>query len=165
MLARVIAVLLAISVMTGVADAQRAAKKLQKDSVRAVDFSVHLFFEETGELSPDIFKLEEFGAWNFNAHWKGNQGGKFSGFLIRVKMQSRTSGDVFAEGRQAQLVLRDRKTKRMLKTWNISDVYISDKGIGYRAQFITDHDCDIMEATLVSGTTRITRDLPFACGE
>lgn len=165
MLVRISAALTALAVLAGVAYAQDASKKVYKDSVKAVDFSVHLFFEESGELSPDIFKLEEFGVWNFGAHWKGNNGGKFSGFMVRVKMQSRARGDVFAEGKQAQVVLRDRKTKKTLRSWTISDVYVSDKGIGYRAQFFTGLDCNLMEAALIADGTRITRDLPFACGE
>lgn len=165
MLARISGWVVALAMLAGVAGAQDLSKKAYKDSVKAVDFSVHLFFEESGELSPDIFKLEEFGVWNFSAHWKGNNGGKFSGFLVRVKMQSRARGDVFAEGKQAQLVLRDRKTKKILRSWTISDVYVSDKGIGYRAQFFTGLDCNLMEVALIADGTRITRDLPFACGE
>lgn len=165
MLGRITGTLVAFAILAGAAGAQGISKKVHKDSIKVVDFSVHLFFEETGELSPDIFKLEQFGVWNFTAHWKGNDGGKFSGFLVRVQMQSRTRGDVFAEGRQAQVVLRDRRTKKILRSWTISDVYISDKGIGYRAQFFAGLDCSLMEATLVADGTRVTRDLPFACGE
>ncbi len=165
MLARIAAALFALAALAGVAAAQGDAKRVYKDSVKVVDFSVHLFFEESGELSPDIFKLEEFAAWNFSAQWKGNNGGKFSGFLVRVKMQSRAKGDVFAEGRQGQIVLRDPKTKKMLRSWSITDVYINDKGTSYRGQFFTGLDCNAMEIALIADGTRITRDLPFACGE
>jgi len=165
MLARLFGTPIALAILVGVSGAQDSSKRAFKDSVKAVDFSVHLFFEESGELSPDIFKLEEFGVWNFSAQWKGNNGGKFSGFMVRVKMQTRAGGDVFAEGKQAQFLLRDRKTKKTLRSWTISDVYVSDKGVGYRGQFFTGLDCNLMEAMLVADGTRITRDLPFACGE
>ncbi|MBY0533125.1 MAG: hypothetical protein K2P86_14240 [Xanthobacteraceae bacterium] len=118
-----------------------------------------------GELSPNIFTLEGFGAWNFSAQWKGNDGGKFSGFLVRVKLESNSKKDIFAQGRQAQIVLRNRKTKKVLRAWNISDIYVGDNGVSYRAQFFEGLDCQFMEITLTSGTTKITRELPFACGE
>jgi hypothetical protein len=161
---RVAAALITLFLLGGFAAAQSTQKNL-RDGARAVDFSVHLFLEASGELSPNVFTLEEFGAWNFSAQWKGNEGGKFSGFLVRVKLESRTGREVFAQGRLAQLVLRDRKTKKMLNTWNISDVYVGDNGVSYRAQFFSGLDCRPIEVTLTSGTTRITRDLPFACGE
>jgi|GEM_PF-2543927 len=136
------------------------------DRAQAVDFTVQLFMEASGELSPNIFTLEEFGVWNFSAQWKGEKGGKFSGFLVRVKLESNsTKKDIFAQGRQAQVVFRDRKTKKPLRTWNIADIYIDDKGVSYRAQFFENLDCQTMEVTLTSGTTKITRELPFACGE
>jgi hypothetical protein len=150
---------------SGIAASQNFSKNAQRDVVRATDFSVHLFFEATGELSQNIFTLEEFGVWNFSAQWKGNAGGKFSGFLVRVKLESVTGKEVFAQGRLAQLVLRDRKTKKMLQTWNISDVYVGDTGVSYRGQFFVNLDCQLMEATLTSGGRQLVRDLPFACGE
>lgn len=42
------------------------------------------------------------------------------------------------------MIFRDRKTKKVLRTWNISDVYVGDIGIAYRAQFFTDLDCMLM---------------------
>jgi hypothetical protein len=165
MLGRITAALIALALFSGLATAQSTQKSPQRDGARATDFSAHLFFEASGELSPNIFTLEEFGAWSFSAQWKGNNGGKFSGFLIRVKLESRTGKEVFSQGRLAQFVLRDRKTKKMLQTWNISDVYVGDNGVSYRAQFFANLDCQLMEATLTSGGRTITRDLPFACGE
>lgn len=156
---------IALTFFLGFAYAQGPQKNVQRDGVRAVDFSVHLFFETNGEFSPNIFTLEEFIAWNFSAQWKGNQGGKFSGFLIRVRLESRTGKAIFAQGRLAQLILRDRKTRKMLQTWNISDVYVGDNGVSYRAQFFANLDCQLMEATLVVSGEQITRELPFACGE
>ncbi len=147
----------------GVAPAQPRAKAPPPERVQATDFTVQLFLEASGEFSPDIFSLEEFGVWNFSAQWKGNDGGKFSGFLVRVKFQS--PKEIFAPGRQAQVVLRNRKTGKVLRSWNISDIYVGDNGVSYRAQFFEGLDCEVMEATLTSGRTRVTRALPFACGE
>lgn len=147
------------------ATAQISPDATPKARVQAVDFTVQLFLEASGEFSPDIFTLEEFGVWNFSAQWKNNVGGKFSGFLVRVKLLSNTKNDVFAEGRQAQLIFRDRKTRKILRTWNISDVFIGDSGTSWRALFVGEFDCKVMELQLISGKTNITRDLPFACGE
>lgn len=165
MLRHAAATVLVIALGCGIALAQPRTKAEPKDRAQATDFTVQLFMEASGELSPNIFALEEFGAWNFSAHWKGNAGGKFAGFLVRVKLESNSKKDIFAQGRQAQLVLRDRKTKKPLRTWNISDVYVGDNGVSYRAQFFENLDCEIMEVTLISGAARIMRELPFACGE
>lgn len=151
--------------LCGAALAQPRTKAEPKDRAQASDFTVQLFMESSGELSPNIFSLEEFGVWNFSAQWKGNAGGKFSGFLVRVKLESNSKKDIYAQGRQAQLVFRERKTKKVLRTWNISDIYFGNNGVSYRAQFFQHLDCEIMEVTLTSGATKIIRDLPFACGE
>jgi hypothetical protein len=167
MLRRFIAAAFILVFVSGIAFAQtRTQDRTQPrpaDRAQATDFTVQLLLERSGELSPNIFSLEEFGVFNFSAQWKGDQGGKFSGFLVRVKLESVSKKEIFAQGRQAQFFLRDRKTKKVLRTWNISDIYVGDNGISYRAQFFTELDCTLMEAVLVSGTTRITREL--ACGE
>lgn len=62
-------------------------------------------------------------------------------------------------------MIRDRKTRKVLRTWNIADVYVGDGGVTYRGLFVTDLDCTPMEVTLLSGKTKLTRDLPFQCGE
>jgi hypothetical protein len=157
------AAIILLAFLCGVTFAQPRTKESPKDRAQAVDFTVQLFLEASGEFSPNILSLEEFGVWNFSAQWKGEKGGKFSGFLVRVKLQS--PKEIFAQGRQAQIVFRDRKTKKLLRTWNIADVYIGDNGVSYRAEFFENLDCEIMEVTLTSGATKITRELPFACGE
>jgi hypothetical protein len=170
MLRRLLAVIFvfaaAISLAMAQARNQERTQAPPPDRAQAVDFTVQLFMESSGELSPNIFTLEEFGVWNFSAHWKGESGGKFSGFLVRVKLESKVQGkDIYAQGRQAQVVFRERKTKKVLRTWNISDIYIGDNGVSYRAQLFENLDCQTMEVTLTSGTTKIVRELPFACGE
>lgn len=134
-----------------------------QERAEAVNFSVRLFLSGKGELSPDVFKIEEFGAHNFSYFGKGDEGGRFSGFLVRVEF--RAPKEIFARGRQAQVVFRDIKTKKVLKTWNIADVYIDDTGVAFRAAFFDDLDCQLMSVTLTSGRTRIVRELPLHCGE
>lgn len=139
------------------------ARAQKQERAEAVDFTIQLFLEAKGEFSPNVFKIEEFGVFNFTFQGKNLEGGKFSGFLARVEFHA--PREVFAQGRQAQLIFRDRKTKKVLRTWNISDIYVGSNGVSYRAQFFTELDCTLMEVTLISGKTRITRDLPFNCGE
>ena len=153
---------LAVSAVALVAVFVSASAEAQERAT-ATDFTVNLFQSANGELSPDVFKIEEFGAHNFTFQGKDLEGGKFSGFLVRVRFEA--PREVFAPGRQAQLVFRDSKTKKVLKTWNISDVYVGDSKVSWRAQFFTDLDCNLMEATLTSGRSKITRELPLHCGE
>jgi hypothetical protein len=140
-----------------------AAGANAQDRAEAVDFSVQLFLSGKGEFSRDVFKIEEFGAHNFSYFGKGDEGGRFTGFLVRVEFRS--PKEIFAQGRQAQIVFRDLKTKKILRTWNIADVYIGDTGVAFRAAFFDDLDCKSMSVTLTSGKTRIARELPLHCGE
>jgi hypothetical protein len=153
-----------LAILTGLAllVANGVSAQPQKRT-EAKNFTLQFFKERNGEFSPDIFKLEELAVHNGNYQAKGDEGGKFAGFLVRVEFHA--DGETFAQGRQAQLVFRDRKTKKVLKTWNISDVYIGDNGVGFRARFFDELDCNLMEATLTSGKTKITRELAFHCGE
>lgn len=61
-----------------------AASAQQQDRAEAVDFTVQLFLEGKGQFSPDVFKIKEFGAFNFTFQGKDIEGGKFSGFFVRV---------------------------------------------------------------------------------
>lgn len=154
----------AIAILAGfvLLTANEAGAQPQKRT-EAKNFTLQFFMERTGEFSPDVFKIDELAVHNGTYQGKDGQGGKFSGFLVRVEFHA--DGETFAQGRQAQLVFRDRKTKKVLKTWSISDVYIGDNGVGFRARFFDDLDCNLMEATLTSGKTKITRELAFHCGE
>ena len=137
-----------------------------KDKAEAFDFTAQVFITATGEFSPDIFKLEKFASWNFHASWEEDgkeKGGKFEGILFRVALRADT--EVFAQGRQGQLIIRELKTKKILRTWNLSDIYIGTDKIGYRAMFMQGLDCYQMEVTLISGKTKISRELHMPCGE
>ncbi len=90
----------------------------QPRDVVATDFTVQLFMTEKGELSQDIFRLEELAVHNFTVSAKGFEGGKFSGFLLRVEFHAK--GEKFAEGLQGQVLLREVKTKKVLRTLSFS---------------------------------------------
>ncbi|MGE0339638.1 MAG: hypothetical protein AB7O79_07130 [Xanthobacteraceae bacterium] len=143
--------------------ASAAPAGAQPREVVATDFTVQLFMTEKGELSPDIFKLEELAVHNFTVSGKGFDGGKFSGFLLRVEF--RAKGEKFAEGLQGQVLLREVKTKKVLRTLSFSDVYVGTGGVSYRAAFVQNLDCTIMQAELYSGGKRYTKELPFHCGK
>jgi hypothetical protein len=140
-----------------------ASAGAQPREVVATDFTVQLFMTEKGELSPDIFKLEELAVHNFTVSGKNFEGGKFSGFLLRVEF--RAKGEKFAEGLQGQVLLREVKTKKVLRTLSFSDVYVGTSGVSYRAVFVQNLDCTIMQAELYSGGKRYTKELRFHCGE
>ena len=126
-------------------------------------FSVYLFLERHGALSPDVLKIKDFSSWNMYATGEGLEDGNFAGYLIGVRF---TSGrEIFAKGRQATLTLRDRKTGRTLETRTFSNIYIGTDGETYRPALVTGRDCGQFEIVLAGNGKRISRELNLECGE
>lgn len=125
--------------------------------------SVHLFLERHGTLSPDVLKIKNFFTWNFHGHSDGQEIGRFAGYLISVRFTS--DREIFAKGRQATLMLRDRKTRRTLETRVLSDIYVGTDGETFRPVLITGRDCGQFEIVLAGNGNRISRQLDLQCGE
>ena len=104
--------------LAGAALAQgRVPERAQLDSI-----SVHLFLTKSGALSEDVATIEGFGARNFAVQGKGlDLAERFYSILIKVRLTS--AGEVFAKGPQAEVVVTDRRTRKVVKREKIADVY------------------------------------------
>jgi hypothetical protein len=127
------------------------------------DISVHFFMTETGALSPDLYGLKNPVVFNLSVGADGYQGGKFNGYLVKVRLKAK--GEVFAEGKQATLVLRDRKKKRDVETRVISDIYVGSNGIAYYPALMLKRDCGEFDLIVTGNGKRIHKPLQLACGE
>jgi hypothetical protein len=134
-----------------------------QDRATVEDFSVHLFLNDTGKLSPDVIRAKEFIAWNFHAIGADFEGGHFSGYLISLKF--RAPREIFAKGPQARVELRDQKSKKVLRQFTVADLYVGDARVTFHPIFVSGLDCQAVDIVVTSGGRRISKNLPLACGE
>jgi hypothetical protein len=147
-----------------VAAAAADARAQQRNARADIDsVSVHLFLTKSGTLSADVETIEGFGAWNFALQGKDIDGERFYSFLIKVKMTA--PGEVFAKGRQAEVVVTDRRTKKIVKWERIADVYIGPNGWTIVPVWIADGACGPFDIVVSGGGKRIAKSFEAACGE
>ncbi len=135
----------------------------RKERAELDSVSVHLFLTKSGMLSPDVETIDGFGAWNFALQGKDIDGERFYSFLIKVKMTA--PGALFAKGRQADVVVTHRRTKRIVKRERIADVYIGPNGWTIVPVWIADGACGPFDIVVSGGGKRIAKSLEAACGE
>ncbi len=153
--------LLMIAMVLAAAADARAQQRNARADIDSV--SVHLFLTKSGALSADVETIEGFGAWNFALQGKDIDGERFYSFLIKVKMTA--PGEVFAKGRQAEVVVTDRRTKKIVKRERIADVYIGPNGWTIVPVWIADGACGPFDIVVSGGGKRIAKSLEAACGE
>jgi hypothetical protein len=152
---RLLATLL-LFVVPCVAQAQDKAKL---DSV-----SVHLFLTKSGTLSPDVTVIPNFFARNFEPNGEGfAEGERFEAILIKVRLTA--PRETFAKGPQAELVISDSKTKKVIRRERIADVYIGSHGWTFVPVFMAKAACTPLEVVATGGGQRIAKSLGFSCGE
>lgn len=153
---------LAVFLIASVCAAQ--AQQRGEDRARLDAVSVHLFLSKAGALSPDVEAIEGFGAWNFAVQGKGiAEGERFYSMLIMVRFVA--PHGVFAKGRQADVVVTDRRTKKVVKRERIADVYIGPHGWTNVPVWVADGACGPFEIVASGGGKRIAKTLEAACGE
>lgn len=140
------------------ARAQSRNERAALDSV-----SVHLFLTKSGALSPGVETIDGFGAWNFSLQGKDVDGERFYSFLIKVRLTA--SGETFAKGPQADVVVAHRRTKRIVKRERIADVYIGTNGWTIVPVWVADGACGPFDIVVTGGGKRIAKSLEAACGE
>ena len=140
------------------------AQQRTKDRAALDSISVHLFLSKSGMLSPDVETIEGFGAWNFALQGKDIEPGeRFYSILIRVKFTA--PREIFAKGRQAEVVMTDRRTRKVVKRERISGVYIGSHGWTHVPVWVEDGACGPFEIVASGGGKRIVKQLEAACGE
>jgi hypothetical protein len=126
--------------------------------------SAHLFLENTGELSADVWSMSEFYAVNGRPD-VGDfpENSRFSSFVIKLRFQA--SGEAFEPKVVAEVRLTDKKTKKVIVNQSVRGVYIGPSGITFVPIYVEHHECDWLIVEVRSGGKVVTKELPFVCGE
>jgi hypothetical protein len=141
------------------ASAARATDRAQLDGV-----SVHLFLEKSGAFSSDIASIQNFYSWNMVPSGDGiPEDEKFGSILIKLRFNS--PAEVFAKGMQARVVVMSSKDKKIIKTETFKDLYIGPGRVGYRALFVQNVSCTLLDILVTSPGKRIRKVVNFNCGE
>jgi hypothetical protein len=136
----------------------KAQSRAQLDSV-----TIHLFLATSGTWSPDIETIEGFGAWNFGLQGQGiADNERFYVAMIRVRFTS--PREVYADGTQAQVVVTDRRTKRVVKRETIAGVLVGPSGASHVPVFLN-AACGPFEVVVTGGGRKIVKQIEAACGE
>ncbi len=131
---------------------------------RLDSITVHAFLTKSGTLSEDLETIEGFGARNFSIQGKGiADGERFYAILIKVKLTA--PKEIFAKGPQAEIVVTDRRTKKVIKRERIADLYIGDHGWTIQPVFVPDAACGPFEIVVTGGGRKLTRAVETTCGE
>jgi hypothetical protein len=135
-------------------------------SVRAQldSLSVHLFLATSGTLSADVDSIKGFGARNFSVQGEGivdNE--RFYAVLIKVRMTSK--GEIFAQGPQAEVVVTDRRTKKVVRRERIADLYIGSQGWTFVPVFLPNAACGPFDIIATAAGRKIAKTLEVSCGE
>jgi hypothetical protein len=141
------------------ASSARSADRAQLDAV-----SVHLFLEKLGTFSSDITSIPNFYSWNMVPSGGGiPKDEKFGSVLNKLRFNS--PAEVFAKGMQARIVVMSSKDKKIIKTETFKDLYIGPGRIGYRALFVQNVSCTLLDILVTSPGKRIRKVVNFNCGE
>jgi hypothetical protein len=145
--------------------APNAALAQRQSPVRVVldSVAVHLFLEDSGTLSPDVSVIADFAAFNFVASGTGVPPERFHDILVAVTLTS--AGEAFARGRQATVTLTDLKTRRVIESRQIADVYVGRSGRVTKPLWFRDRSCQPLEIRVTGAGKAITKTLQMSCGE
>jgi hypothetical protein len=145
--------------IVGGASAAQAQGRAQLDAV-----SIHLFLATSGSLSPDVDSIKELLSRNFSVQGEGlADNERFNAALIKVRLTS--SREVFAQGVQAEVVIINRGTKRVVKRERIGDIYIGAHGFTYMPVFFPNAACGPFDVVVTGGGRKIVKALEATCGE
>jgi hypothetical protein len=141
-----------------------AAARSAPIEVRAV--SVHLLLSPSGEFSEDITELPAFSSWNFrpiDPVKPVNERERFDSYIIKIRFGA--AREVFQTGKVGEIVLRSIKTKKVLFTSSVENLYIGESGETVLARLVQGHVCEPVEIVASTGKSKITKRIDFACGE
>jgi hypothetical protein len=142
----------------------QAAERATLDAV-----SVHLFLQKSGALSTDVTAIEGFFARNFVPDGKDfAEGERFDDVLVRIRFTARK--EIFAEGPQAEVVVTDSASKKVVSRKRIADLYVGGHGWTFVPVYLAGVACKpltvtVTGVTVTGGGKRIVKTLPFSCGE
>ena len=125
-----------------------------QDRARLNSISVHVFLTKSGTLSDDLEKIGGFGARNFSIQGKGiADNERFYSALIKVKLTA--PKEIFAKGSQAEIVVTDRRTKKVVKRERLADIYIGSHGWTVMPVWLPDAACGPFEIVATGGGRKL----------
>lgn len=141
-----------------ISSAAGASEQVKLDAV-----SVHLFYERSGQLSPDITNIREFGTHNFHPFGEGVPDEEiFHSFLIKLSFSA--PKETFEPGLVATLRLTNDEKKVILKR-EIRSLYIPESGRINKGLWVEGHECEMLTLEVTDNGQTVTKRLPFHCGE
>ena len=124
------------------------------------DIRMHLFYQETGRLSPDISQANGFAGWNVII---GGGGAEEAANDLVVVVELRTQGE---QSIQRPLTITARAGRRLLGQRRIDSILTSDQGRVYLPLWLKDVGCAGSIRVEVSfGRERKAETLALNCGE
>jgi hypothetical protein len=130
--------------------------------VRAL--TVHLLLTPSGEFSGDISAMPGFSSWNFTPTVPvGPDEQQFNSFLIKVRLGSAT--EAFHKATVGSISVLSRRTKKVLFSSPIRDLYIGPGGEAVVARLVGGHVCEPIIVVATVGPSTVSRNIEFLCGE
>lgn len=125
------------------------------------EIRMHLFYAETGQLSPDISPPNAFAGWN-TVIGGGDATGHADDLVVLAEV--RTEGEQFVE-RPLSIVARGARG-RVLGQRRFASVLTSAAGRAYQALWLNNVTCaGDVQVTVTYGAETRTETLQLHCGE
>lgn len=126
------------------------------------DIRMHLFYQETGRLSPDISPPASFSGWNTII---GEGDAEEAADDLVVVVEIRADGHHFIDT-PLRVVARGGEGNRVLAERRFDDVLTSDAGRAYLPLYLRDVGCaGEIRVTATFGSENRSETLTLDCGE
>jgi len=146
--------------LTALAAIAAAATQGPAPAATLGDIRMHLFYQETGRLSPDISPPTEFVGWNTII--AGGSAEESADDLV-VVVEVRAQGEQFI---QRPLTVTARAGRRVLAQRRFNSLRTSDQGRVYLPLWIKDAGCvGLIRVEVTFGRERKSESLNLPCGE
>lgn len=132
--------------------------------IRLNDVQIKLFLKNSGQLSPDVTEMNEFFAWNFRPFGDGiPSDDRFSDFLIVAELKS--SEEVFEAGAKLSVRVTTKGDGKVVFEDSVAGIYVGPDGVIHEGFWVSDQECDQLIVDVSLGEQKLSRELPFECGE
>lgn len=126
--------------------------------------SAHLFLTPSGEFSEDVAATPWFSSWNFTPVAPGgHEGERFDSYLVKARLSS--AKETFHKVIVGSVSVVSRKTRRVLYSSAVRGLYIGAGGEAVIARLVEGHVCEPVTVVVTTGSSRVSKDLEFLCGE
>jgi hypothetical protein len=140
--------------------AAAAASATQPANAELGEIRMHLFYEETGRLSPDISPPNAFTAWN-TVIGEGSAEERANDLVVVVEVRARGEQNV-----NRPITITARSGRRVLGQRRFATTLTSNAGRAYLPLWLKDVSCaGTIRVDVSFGNTRRSESLELNCGE